>query len=239
MASRSPATAWPGEDKRKPSKSLPNWALRAPLSAWMEREGSAATGLRVLDVGCGEKPYLPYFGGVREYVGLDLADNPHADLHGVVEQIPAGDASFDLVICLQVLEHVDDPARAISELHRVLKPRGRLLLATHGTAVYHGMRGAYPDYWRWTHTGLERVVAENGSWSSVDVAPGAGTAACLGSLVATYLDLVFARLRMRRAGGVAIGLLNRTCAALDARSANLREPVPGSLFLNFHVTATR
>ena len=85
----------------------------------MQQEGARATGLRVLDVGCGEKPYLPYFSGVREYVGLDLADNPHADLHGVVERIPADDASFDVAVCLQLLEHVDDPAQAIRELYQI------------------------------------------------------------------------------------------------------------------------
>src|SRR5881396_3040515 len=100
---------WPGEDKRRPSRSAWNWSLRQPLAGWLEAEGRAAEGLRVLDVGCGVKPYLPFFASAREYVGVDVVENPHADVQAPVEDLPLDDASFDLVLCLQVLEHADDP----------------------------------------------------------------------------------------------------------------------------------
>jgi SAM-dependent methyltransferase len=45
------------------------------------------------------------------------------------ESIPFGDASFDAVMCVNVLEAVPNKARALSEMHRVLKPGGRILLA--------------------------------------------------------------------------------------------------------------
>ena len=162
---------WPGADKRKPRKSHYNWSLREPLARWLEEEGRAAAGLRVLDVGCGEKPYLPYFDGASEYVGVDVDESAHADLVGAVERLPLADASFDLVLCIQVLEHVDDPARAVRELHRVVRPGGRVLVATHGTYVFHP---SPVDHWRWTHTGLARLFEENGEWRSVEVAAGAG-----------------------------------------------------------------
>jgi SAM-dependent methyltransferase len=47
-----------------------------------------------------------------------------------LEQLPLGDAEFDLVISIQVLEHLLDPAAAVRELARVLKPGGVLLLST-------------------------------------------------------------------------------------------------------------
>src|SRR5207244_395237 len=71
---------------------------------------------RVLDVGCGSKPYYPFFAPyATEYVGVDV-DNPAAELEGAVESLPAEDGSFDVVLCTQVLEHAVDPPRAIREL---------------------------------------------------------------------------------------------------------------------------
>ncbi|MBV8396421.1 MAG: class I SAM-dependent methyltransferase, partial [Actinobacteria bacterium] len=138
----------PGADKRKPHKSYYNSSLRAPLARWLEREGENVAGLRILDVGAGDKPYAPYFGRAGEYVGVDPV-NPHADVRATAEDLPFDDQSFDVVLCIQVLEHVDDPARVVRELHRVVKPGGRVLAATHGTYPYHPDPA---DHWRWTHT---------------------------------------------------------------------------------------
>jgi SAM-dependent methyltransferase len=226
----------PGEEHRHPSKGLPNWSVREPLARWLEAEGARAAGLRVLDVGCGNKPYLPYFSTAAEYVGVDVADNPLADLQGSIEALPVEDASFDLVLCLQVLEHVEDPAQAVRELHRVTRPGGRVLAATHGTQVYHPLP---EDHWRWTHTGLERLFRSGGDWRSVTVKPGAGTCACLGMLIATFIDLLAQRLHAVWAGKLVNGVVNRAAAGIDARSPMLRETVPGSLIANFHVVAER
>ena len=56
----------------------------------------------------------------RSYVGVDPVENPRAELRGPVEALPVDDGSFDVVLCNQVLEHVDDPALAIRELFRVV-----------------------------------------------------------------------------------------------------------------------
>lgn len=44
------------------------------------------------------------------------------------EQLPIGDGSFDLVVCVHALHHIDRPVRAIDEMARVLAPGGRLVL---------------------------------------------------------------------------------------------------------------
>ena len=228
--------AAPGRSHREPPRSSPTWSIRKPLADWLQAEGKRASGKRVLDVGCGVKPYLPYFSGATSYVGVDVQDNPNADLHGAIEALPVDDGSFDVVLATQVLEHVDDPSAAVRELHRVTAPGGRVLASTHGVMVFHPNP---VDHWRWTHTGLERLFATNADWSRVDVKPGAGTAACLGFLVADFVHLLFKRAHLAGAAGPLIAGLNSAAAALDARVALLREPMPGALFANLHLTAEK
>jgi SAM-dependent methyltransferase len=192
---------------------------------------------RLLDIGCGVKPYFPFFEPyVSEYVGVDVG-NPDADLEGTVEAIPVGDASFDVVLMTQVLEHCLDPVQAVREVHRVTRPGGRVLASTHGVYVYHPTP---VDLWRWTHAGLDRLFTTNADWASVTVGPACGTTATLGMLISIYVDLVFKNLRIRPAGRPFISGINRITGAIDGRSAKLRDADrPGSLIANFHVVATK
>jgi SAM-dependent methyltransferase len=231
--------AWPGELRRRAPRTSPTYAVRAPLARWLrgeaERIAAAGETPRILDVGCGVKPYYPFFRAqATAYVGLDMAANPSADVVGVVEALPLEDASFDVVLCNQVLEHCDDPAQAVRELRRVTAPGGRVLASTHGTQVYHP---SPHDLWRWTHAGLERLFAQNADWGALRVSPGSGTTACIGMLVATYLDLVAQRAHVRRLGYPVVAAINAVSEAIDNRVPTLREPVAGSLIANFHVTA--
>ena len=130
----------------------------------------------MLDVGCGIKPYRPFFDPfIESYVGVDIG-NPAADLEGSAEALPVEDGSFDIVLCTQVLEHVEDPEQAVRELHRVASPGGRVLASTHGVQVYHP---SPTDYWRWTHAGLELMFGRSAAWQAVHVTPVGGAATCL------------------------------------------------------------
>lgn len=214
------------------------YAVRAPLERWLREEAARAaareTRPRLLDVGSGAKPYEPFFrDAVAEYVGLDVA-NPAADLEGTVEDIPAADGSFDIVLCTQTLEHANDPGRAVRELRRVVAPGGRVLASTHGVQVYHPNPD---DFWRWTHAGLERLFRENGDWSAVTVTPASGTTACLGMLVAIYINLLAKRVHATALAAPVIASLNAVAAAVDRAIPRLREAGPGTLFANYHVVA--
>lgn len=208
------------------------YAVRRPLLTWLA--GQPVAGLNLLDVGCGDRPYEPLFRDAAAVVGFDLPGNEFADLHGRIDAIPVADASFDVVLCLQVLEHVPDPAAAVRELRRVVRPGGRVLASTHGAYLFHPNPD---DLWRWTHAGLERLFAENGTWSSVAVTAGPGTAATVAMFVAHLVDLFFKRAHVRPLGRPAVVALNVAGEALDRAIPLLREPVPGSLIANYHVDA--
>lgn len=187
----------------------------------------------MLDVGCGVKPYYPLFASIAStYVGVDVVENPYADLVGPAEALPAEDASFDLVLCTQVLEHTDDPAQAVRELHRVTAPGGRVLASTHGVQWYHPSPN---DHWRWTHTGLGLLFERSGDWSSLSIEPAAGTGSGLAMLIGNYVD---AALQGTIVGRGAVWLLNRAGAALD-RYPPLGDMRQGSLIPNYHVVAER
>jgi SAM-dependent methyltransferase len=231
---------WPAAARRRPSRGEATWSIRAALAAWLQEQAADASRTfdggryRVLDVGCGVKPYYPFFRAYAgEYVGVD-PQHPDAEVKGTVEDIPLPDGSFDVVLCTQVLEHCGDPARAVQELRRVTAPGGRVLSSTHGVMVYHPNPD---DFWRWTHAGLRQLFERNGSWERITVTPNAGTASCVATLLAVYVNLLGERAHVRPLGRGAVHALNRLGPLLDRSSRILREPVPGSLFSNFHVRA--
>lgn len=80
---------------------------------------------RVLDVGCGSAKW-------PGAVGLDISSDTDADIvHDLnVFPYPIEDSSFDHVLMQDVLEHVQDPIRVITELHRILRDGGHLYLRT-------------------------------------------------------------------------------------------------------------
>jgi SAM-dependent methyltransferase len=132
------------------------------------------------------------------------------------------------------VEHCDDPAQAVRELRRAVSSGGRVLASTHGVQVYHPSPN---DLWRWTHAGLERLFRENGDWAELEVRPGAGTTACLGMLLTHTIELLAGRAHLRSAVRPLVWGVNRAAEAIDDRVESLREPIPGTIFANYHVVA--
>lgn len=232
---------WPGAERRWPPLTHHSHLTMRPLARGLARavvRDVAPRGreLAVLDIGCGDKPFLPYFAAVaREYVGLDVAPGPHVDVVSPAETLPFADARFDAVLCTQVLEHVLDPPAVLSEIHRVLKPGGIALVSTHGTAAYH----PHPtDLWRWTQEGLVKVVRDSGEWAGVDLHPAGGTLACFGYLLSFYLAGALdqrAAAPLRRA---LIAVANAVFGGLD-RVVPLHYPRPYTLIVNFLAVARK
>jgi len=94
-------------------------------------ERYAGSPQRLLDVGSADGPSVGWL-AARQKVSLDLDPRglrPPAGICGSVLALPFADASFEVVSAFDVIEHCDPEAAALQELHRVLEPRGRLLLS--------------------------------------------------------------------------------------------------------------
>ncbi len=118
---------------------------------------------RLLDVGCGSKPYRALF-NVDEYIGLEFdseaaRNNAVADFFYDGNRFPFEDASFDAVLCNQVLEHVFNPDQFLSEIVRVLRPDGKLLLTV--PFVWDEHEQPY-DFARYSTFGLRALFEKSG-----------------------------------------------------------------------------
>lgn len=116
---------------------------------------------RLIDYGCGDVPYLPLFADkVAKYVTCDIDINSLAEVKITQEgTVPLPDGSFEIVLSVQVLEHVDDVNKYLSEAYRLLEKDGLLILSTHGQWIWHPCP---KDLWRWTHEGLSCIIAKSG-----------------------------------------------------------------------------
>ena len=144
-----------------PSLTNPAYLHLKSLSEVMGTIAQPCTGTLV-DYGCGAKPYRRFFNKVQKYIGVDFApDGPDDVMLPQDGRLPLPDGEADVVLSSQVLEHVPDVALHLAESFRVLKPGGLLILSTHGTWPYH-TNDESDDYWRWTPSGLSRVIEQAG-----------------------------------------------------------------------------
>lgn len=113
--------------------------------------------VRLLEVGSGVTGHVFFF-GADDAIGVDpLADDfrPHFPWHANVrtvavggEALPFADASFDLVISDNVVDHAEDPARIVSEMVRVLAPGGLLYFTVNAHHAFYTAAAAAHAAWR-------------------------------------------------------------------------------------------
>jgi SAM-dependent methyltransferase len=105
-------------------------------------------GRRVLDAGCGVGwgSELLRLSGAMSVVGVDISEEALADARrrapecefvpGDLAKLPFPDHEFDVIVCMEALEHADDTAGALDQLARVLRPGGVLLVSSPNPGVY-------------------------------------------------------------------------------------------------------
>lgn len=164
--------------------------------AWLERTlARIPAGLRILDAGAGRlrnKPLCAHLGYVsQDFCQIsnyeELGDSQCAGLGQLdgtlsakidhvcdIVAVPESNASFDAILCAEVLEHVPDPVKALEEFSRLLKPGGRLILTAPFASMvhlapYHYCTG-FSRYWYEHHLprlGLQiKELTPNGDWFS-------------------------------------------------------------------------
>ena len=114
----------------------------------------------LLDVGSGADPYRACFPQIRRKVNCDYsgARGP-VDFISSAVHLPVAAASFDSILCTEVLEHVPDPLATWREFHRVLRPGGRVLLST---PMYWPPHELPFDFYRYPEHGLRWLVTQSG-----------------------------------------------------------------------------
>ena len=108
---------------------------------------------KILDAGAGICPYRFIFNDFH-YESMDMPGGFYNNQHTFesdLSAMPIDNATYDVVILTQVLEHVDDPIKVLTEINRVLKPGGLLLLSVPLNGPIHG--GPY-HFFQFTHYGL-------------------------------------------------------------------------------------
>lgn len=103
---------------------------------FVRRQATRWHGKMVLDVGCGTGRLSLFFAEDNHVTGVDVHNNTtvqHANFtftQGDAERLPFPDAQFDAVVTFDVIEHVEHDLPFMQEIHRVLRPGGKLLLGT-------------------------------------------------------------------------------------------------------------
>jgi SAM-dependent methyltransferase len=145
----------PYSDRASTSSLLPG----AAVGRWLAGQAPRVRG-RLLDLGCGNQPFLPWYGPlVDEVVAADAAPIPGVTVVDLAGPLPFPDAGFDTVLCTQVLEHVDNVEVAMAEIARVLRPGGHALVTV--PFLYPTHEAPY-DFQRFTHHGLAGLVDRAG-----------------------------------------------------------------------------
>lgn len=210
----------------------------------------------LLDVGCGNRPFESLMANVKRTVGLEHPGAAMAyeeslkvsfarmrgivDVLGDAAGLPFGDGVFDSCLCVEVLEHVPDPAVVAREIARVLRPGGRALV----TVPFVGELHHVPyDYRRFTLYGIRQVL--EGAGLEVEDVKSRGNVPIVAGAVAARAVYRFAASEIRSDGSIstrpwAFPFVAAACALLQgaALAAGSLSKDDG-LCLGYVVLATR
>jgi len=125
----------------------------ASLQAILDDYLASHTDIRALEAGCGSMSWVK-LGDDVHVTGIDISqkqldrnDDLHERFLGDIQTFPLPDSAFDVVLCWDVLEHLDDPVLALENLTSALKPGGLLILALPIPSSFHGMVTKLSPHW--------------------------------------------------------------------------------------------
>jgi SAM-dependent methyltransferase len=119
---------------------------------------------RLIDLGCGNIPfYGTYRDLINENICVDWPNSGHKNEYldfecDLNQQLPFHESEFDTIIISEVLEHISNPELTWSEMARILKPGGRIILSV---PFLYKIHEAPYDYFRYTEFALKNFAAKN------------------------------------------------------------------------------
>lgn len=145
---------------------------------------------KLIDLGCGEMPYKELImNKVSQYDTFDVEERTKGvTFIGDIQNMDMiNDNSYDSAVCFEVLEHVRYPAKALSEIFRILKPKAHLILSVPHLSRLHEEPH---DYFRYTKYGL-RVLLEDAGFKVVEINAVGGIFSFLGHQFSTFFICLF------------------------------------------------
>lgn len=171
-----------------------NWVSRTFWSTYRDSSvvkhelamlvGNLGSDHLALNVGSGESDLHP------RVINIDIEPSDHTDCVGDALRLPFKSRGFQLVLTQETLEHVVDPFLATREMGRVLQENGVLYLQVPFVLGYHPDP---EDYWRFTHTGVQRLI-EQGGLHCERVEPALASGTGIHRILVEFLAGVAARL---------------------------------------------
>lgn len=166
---------------------------------------------KVIEIGAGHYDHGAFFPNLVRF-DADPEQNPH--IVGDAHAMPMEDASYDVVLCCSVLEHVHDPYQVTREIFRILKPGGRVFA---WVPFFFGVHAFPHDVSRFTEEGFRILFERAGfrvEYSTVE--PYNGLFLNLSNAVHFVLPRRHHR-RSVRAANVALFSMARAAFPLDKR----------------------
>jgi SAM-dependent methyltransferase len=150
---------------------------------------STYAGKNVLDIGCGNKPYLKLFDSSCTYIGCDIiqSNQNKVDVISLATEIPLKNDSFDTIFSTQTIEHVFEHELMLKEAFRLVKKKGFLILS--GPMYWPHHEIPY-DFFRFTEYGF-RSILEKVGFEVVEVLPNGGKWALWGlATIQTFPSII-------------------------------------------------
>lgn len=171
--------------------------LRRSVRLWLREVPSAGV---VLEIGAGSGFLRPVVSAEVPnacYVGGEIAPTDNTDVVLDAISLPIACGSVDVVLAVEILEHVAEPRLLVAEAARVLRPGGRLILTVPFMFGVHD----FVDYHRFTPLGFEQLVQDFGFVISETRLRGGTFVAATGLIRALILNALVGRPKDWRARG--------------------------------------
>ncbi len=140
---------------------LHRYFIRSTARIILDRNLKKASSLfrskSVLEIGGSNDSYMFIRAAAGRYLTLNKSESAKPDYIADAAAMPFPEASFDIVLCAEVIEHVFDYQRLIKEIHRVLKDDGMCVASTR---FLYKLHDAPQDYFRFSEEALKRLFSD-------------------------------------------------------------------------------